>query len=163
MRRIILGFGLVCSIFSFSALAQEKTVPPGAKIYIEAPDGFDTYLAAALEKKHVPVTVVTTKESADYELSGVSDQQKPGWAKVALMGQIHSDDQASVKLVNLKNGGGRLRICSEKKEYFARSTDGGRSLCEASEGSDRKELARCARLCARRLTLAQSTLHSPIV
>lgn len=104
MRRIILGFGLVCSIFSFSALAQEKTVPPGAKIYIEAPDGFDTYLAAALEKKHVPVTVVTTKESADYELSGVSDQQKPGWAKVALMGQIHSDDQASVKLVNLKNG-----------------------------------------------------------
>jgi hypothetical protein len=61
-------------------------------------------LAAALEKKHVPVTVVTTKETAEYELSGVSDHQKPGWAKVALMGQIHSDDQPSVELVNLKSG-----------------------------------------------------------
>jgi hypothetical protein len=91
-------------MLSFNVLGQEKSVSPGSKIYIEAEDGFDTYLAAALEKKHVPLTIVAVKEKADYELSGVSDHQKAGWAKIALMGQIHSDDQASVKLVDLKSG-----------------------------------------------------------
>jgi len=52
----------------------------------------------------VPVRVVANKEQADYELDGVSDHQKPGWAKTVFLGQIHSDDQASVKLVNLKTG-----------------------------------------------------------
>jgi hypothetical protein len=105
MKKLLLGLGLIWSLLSFSALAQNaKSIPPGSKIYIEAADGFDTYLAAALEKKHVPVTVVAAKEKADYELSGVADHQKPGWAKIALMGQIHSDDQASVKLVDLKSG-----------------------------------------------------------
>jgi hypothetical protein len=47
---------------------------------------------------------VIEKDKADFELSGVSDHQKAGWAKVVFMGQIHSDEQASVKLVNLKTG-----------------------------------------------------------
>lgn len=89
---------------AFNGLAQEKKIEPGSKIYIEAADGFDTYLAAALEKKKVPLSIVTARDKADYELSGVSDHQKPGWAKVAFMGQIHSDDQASVKLVDIKSG-----------------------------------------------------------
>jgi hypothetical protein len=79
-------------------------VPEGSKIYVEASDGFDTYLVAALQKKKVPIMVITIKENADYELDGVSDHQKAGWAKVVFLGQIHSDDQASVKLVNLKTG-----------------------------------------------------------
>jgi co-chaperonin GroES (HSP10) len=79
-------------------------VPAGSRIYIEAGDGFDTYLTAALQKKKVPVVVVVDKDKAEYELSGVSDHQKAGWAKVVFMGQIHSDEQASVKLVNIKTG-----------------------------------------------------------
>jgi hypothetical protein len=78
------------------------SLPQGSKIYIEATDGFDTYLTAALQKKKVPVTVVTDKRQADHELTGVSDHQKPGWAKIAFTGSIHSDEQASVKLINLK-------------------------------------------------------------
>lgn len=79
-----------------------KSIPVGAKIYVEASDGFDTYLAAALQKKKVPVVVVAEKEKADYELQGVSDHQKAGWAKVIFLGQIHSDEQASIRLVDLK-------------------------------------------------------------
>lgn len=79
-------------------------IPAGSKIYIDAADGFDTYLTAALQKKHVPLVVVANKEVADFELTGVSDDQKPGWAKTLALGQTHSDDQASVKLVNIKTG-----------------------------------------------------------
>ncbi len=91
---------------SFWAVAggPVQTVPAGSKIYIEAADGFDTYLTAALQKKKVPVSVVEDKEKADYHLSGVSDHQKAGWAKTVFLGQIHSDEQASVKLVNIKTG-----------------------------------------------------------
>lgn len=91
---------------SFGAFAAEpsKTIPSGSKIYIEAADGFDTYLTAALQKKKVSVSVVDEKGKADYQLSGVSDHQKAGWAKTVFTGQIHSDEQASVKLVDLKTG-----------------------------------------------------------
>lgn len=87
-----------------AASAAGPSVPAGSRIYIEAGDGFDTYLTAALQKKKVPVVVVVDKDKAEYELSGVSDHQKAGWAKVVFMGQIHSDEQASVKLVNIKTG-----------------------------------------------------------
>ncbi len=75
-------------------------VLPGATIYVEAGDGFDTYLEAALQKKKVPLRRVTNIEMADFELDGVSDHQKAGWAKIAFTGNIHSDDQASIRLVN---------------------------------------------------------------
>jgi hypothetical protein len=46
--------------------------------------------------------VTTDKDKADYRLEGVSDHQKPGWAKTVFLGQVHSDDQASVKLIDVK-------------------------------------------------------------
>jgi co-chaperonin GroES (HSP10) len=98
-----IAVALLCSTLSFNSLAAGK-VAPGSKIYVDAQDGFDTYLTAALQKKHVPVTIVEDKEKADYVLSGVSEHQKPGWAKTLALGQIHSDDQASVKLVDIKSG-----------------------------------------------------------
>lgn len=94
---------MAVSIAAFGIEPQAK-VPAGSKIYVQAEDGFDTYLIAALQKKKVPVTVVTNKEQADYEIDGVSDHQKAGWAKVILAGDFHSDDQASIKMVNLKSG-----------------------------------------------------------
>jgi hypothetical protein len=100
---------LICGIsFSLGAApsgaGMGSAVPAGSKIYVEAADGFDTYLAAALQKKKVPLTVVNTKDRADFELDGVSDHVKPGWAKEVFLGQIHSDDQASVKLIDIKTG-----------------------------------------------------------
>jgi hypothetical protein len=93
---ILLGLTL-----SGAISAAATNLPPESKIYIEATDGFDTYLTAALQKKKVPVTVATDKAQADYELTGVSDHQKPGWAKIAFTGSLYSDEQASVKLVNV--------------------------------------------------------------
>jgi hypothetical protein len=102
MRLVSAVIFLSLSYLAFGS--DPKTVPAGSKVFVEASDGFDIYLAAALQKKKVPVVVVNEKEKADYELQGVSDHQKAGWAKVVFMGQIHSDEQASVKLVDLKSG-----------------------------------------------------------
>jgi hypothetical protein len=99
--RVISTLALAFSCAAFAA-GPARSVPAGSKIYVEAADGFDTYLTAAVQKKKVPVTIVTNRDKADYELSGVSDHQKAGWAKMVFAGQIHSDEQASIKLVDIK-------------------------------------------------------------
>jgi len=92
------------ALASVACFGEERVVPSGSKIFVEAADGFDTYLDAALRNKHVPVVVVSDKEKADYALEGVSDHVKAGWAKTVFLGQIHSDEQAGIRLVNQKTG-----------------------------------------------------------
>jgi hypothetical protein len=89
--RLIFGAVILVSFCCFIFGSDAKSVLAGSKVFVEASDGFDNYLAAALQKKKVSVVIVADKDKADYELQGVSDHQKAGWAKVVFMGQIHSD------------------------------------------------------------------------
>ena len=94
-----------------AALAGEKNAPPsekipkGAKVFI-APisDGYESYLKDAMAVKEVPVEVVTSRESADYEITGSAESQKAGAAKKIIMGNWHSREEASITLSNLKSG-----------------------------------------------------------
>jgi hypothetical protein len=43
-------------------------------VFIESPDGFDIYLTKAIETKHVPLTVLSEKDSADFIISATSSQ-----------------------------------------------------------------------------------------
>ena len=80
-------------------------VPRGARVFIGAIEsGYDIYLAAAMHKKEVPIVLVTNRDKADFELSGVSESEKAGWAKIVFWGNTSSKEEASVKLVNLKTG-----------------------------------------------------------
>jgi hypothetical protein len=80
-----------------------ESLPSGARIYVAPmPSGFETYVIAGLEKKKVPVVVVTDREKADYELSGVSDSDKAGWAKMLFLGSQQTNETASIKIVNRK-------------------------------------------------------------
>ena len=82
-----------------------ESLPSGARIFIALmPNGFETYVAAGIEKKKVPVRLVTDREKADYELSGVSDSDKAGWAKMLFLGSQQTNETASIKIVNLKTG-----------------------------------------------------------
>lgn len=82
-----------------------ESLPNGARIYVAPmPSGFETYVVAGLEKKKVPVVVITDREKADYELSGVSDSDKAGWAKMLFLGSQLANETASIKIVNLKTG-----------------------------------------------------------
>ena len=83
----------------------DAAIPRGAKVFIGPIEGgYDIYLAAAMHKKQVPIVIVTDRAKADYELSGVSESEKAGWAKIVFWGNSSSNEQASVKVVNLKTG-----------------------------------------------------------
>lgn len=80
-----------------------KKIPAGSKVFVDAEKGFDTYLAAALQKKNVPVTVVADKDKADYVLTGSSMHEDKNWASKIFLG--HRDTtEATVKLIDLKSG-----------------------------------------------------------
>lgn len=98
--RFVIAF-ILSSILAATALcAAQQPIAHGAKIYIGPMNGYETYLAAAFEKKKVPLTIVANESAADYVISGNSEHQKPGWAKIVFTGQIHSDEQASVSVIN---------------------------------------------------------------
>ncbi len=99
---LFLGMGLLAPIIK----AQQKPVlKTGAKVFISPmPDAFDTYLRAALEKKKVPLTIVSSRETADYEISGSSETQKASTAKKIIRLNWHSSEQASISIADLKTG-----------------------------------------------------------
>ncbi len=114
-RKISLGGVLLALLLATTSVfsQQEKTyfnpaakpIPAGAKIYIGAiRGGFENYIAAGIVKKKVPVVIVNDRSKADYEIIGVSDSEKAGWAKMLFMGSEQSREQASVQVVDLTTG-----------------------------------------------------------
>ena len=98
---------LLLMLAPVSGLAQDaaKAIPAGSKVFINPmKDGFEKDLGAAFEAKKVPLEVVTEKEKADFEISGTSESKKAGAAKILIMGSIHSSEQASITITNLKTG-----------------------------------------------------------
>src|SRR5260370_32381605 len=73
--------------------------------------GFDTALKAALEKKQVPLVVVTDKTQAEYEITGTTQEKKDSTGKKVGMtvllgfgGLAATSDQmiGSIQIVGLK-------------------------------------------------------------
>ena len=98
---------LAILLSSFAVFAQNQAgqIPSGAKVFIAPmPNGFDTYLKAAIEKKKVPVVVVADKSTAQFEITGASETQKAGAAKIILMGDWRSTEDASIQVANLASG-----------------------------------------------------------
>jgi hypothetical protein len=87
------------------ATVNNAKIPSYAKVYVAPiPGGFENYIIAGLRNKKVPLTVVMDRTKADYEISGVSDSEKAGWAKMLFIGSQNSNEQASIKISNLKTG-----------------------------------------------------------
>jgi hypothetical protein len=90
-----------------NAIASEP-LPKGARLYV-APiqNGFETYIIAGLEKKKVPVVVVADRSKADYELTGVSESDRAGWAKMLFLGsQVCPDFCVNDQVLFLGMGSG---------------------------------------------------------
>ena len=87
------------------ATVNNAKIPSHSKVYV-APiaGGFENYIIAGLRNKKVPLTVVIDRSKADYEISGVSESEKAGWAKMLFIGSQQSNEQASIKLSDLKTG-----------------------------------------------------------
>jgi hypothetical protein len=115
MRKAIVRLAMVslCSamssaqspVNSASAADSDTRIPAGSRLYIGPIEGgYDIYLAAAMHKKEVPVILVTDKTKADFELSGVTETERAGWAKTVFLMSTATNEQASIKIVNLKSG-----------------------------------------------------------
>ncbi|HEY2461426.1 MAG TPA: hypothetical protein VGI16_11485 [Candidatus Acidoferrum sp.] len=86
------------------ATPESMKIVPGSRVYISPMDGFEIYMAAALGKKKVPLIPVADQSQADYVISGTSIDKKAGWAKIVFMGNIHSDNAASITMADKKTG-----------------------------------------------------------
>lgn len=113
MRSVLKVFLLAILCGSPATLAAQKLgdalppedmrLPKGSKLFISPVEGgYDIYLAAAIVQKKVPVVIVTDKSAADFELSAATETEKAGWAKMLFLGSTNSNEQASIKIVNLK-------------------------------------------------------------
>ena len=76
----------------------------GSTVFIAPMEGFENYLTAAFQKKGVPLVPVGSEEQATYVLKGTSEEKKPGAAKIIFMGQLHSDNAASVQMMDRRTG-----------------------------------------------------------
>jgi hypothetical protein len=97
---LILVIGTVGAAYAQHSI--NLNLPAGSTVYIEPMDGFENYLTAAIQKKKVQVSVVADRDAADFIIKGNAEHEKAGWAKVAFQRSIHSDDQASISVVNTR-------------------------------------------------------------
>jgi len=87
------------------ATVSNARMPPASKLYVAPMEGgFDNFIIAGFQKKNVPLIIVADKSKADYELSGIEESEKAGWAKMLFMGSQQSREQGSVKIADLKTG-----------------------------------------------------------
>ena len=87
------------------ATLESLKIAPGSRVYISQMDsGFDAYLAAAFRKKNVQLIPVNDEEHADYVITGTSLDKKAGWAKIVFMGNVHSDNAASITMTDKRTG-----------------------------------------------------------
>jgi len=81
-----------------------KKIPANSKVFLAPMGGFEDELKTAIQKKKVPVVLVTDKDQADYEISGTSETEKAGVAKKVVMWNWHSNEQASITVSEHKSG-----------------------------------------------------------
>jgi inorganic triphosphatase YgiF len=106
---------------------SEDSIPPKSKVYIAPMGGFETYFKAALEKKKVPLQAVAERAEAEFEITGTAESQKASAAKILMMGNWHSREQASISVTNLKTG----VVVFVYSVHKASSAHGKRSAAEA--------------------------------
>jgi hypothetical protein len=85
-----------------SGVPADTTIARNSRFYIQPMDGFETYLAAALRKKEVPVVVVTEPDLADFIISGNHEKTKAGWAKTIFLGDARASASASMQVTNVR-------------------------------------------------------------
>jgi hypothetical protein len=86
------------------ATVKDAKIPSYSKIYVAPMAGFENYIIAGFRSKKVPLIVVVDKSKANYEISGVSESEKAGWAKMLFVGSQQSNETASIKVADLKTG-----------------------------------------------------------
>lgn len=93
---------------------RARLIPRNSKVYIapmlsEDPakpqaQGFESYLAAAMRKKDVPLIIVANRSQADFIIEGTADKKSGGLAKKIILGDFRKSTSASMTVTNLRTG-----------------------------------------------------------
>lgn len=98
---------------SADEMFRAQVIPRGSKVYIapfrseaqaegKTPPGFETYVAAALRKKEVPLLIVADPHDADFVIEGTADKKGAGWAKKIFAGDYRDSVSSSMSVTNTK-------------------------------------------------------------
>ena len=107
------GVSVIVGVFSAVFLSstiigqsddQGTRIRPGSRVFVAPMDGFETFLTAAMSAKKVPMTVVTNREHADYEVVGTASSERPGAIRTLLRGETGTDEEASIAMKNVRSG-----------------------------------------------------------
>jgi hypothetical protein len=79
-------------------------IPSGSKVYVAPMGGFENYVIAGIVKKKVPVSLVSTRDKAEYEIRGSAETEKAGWAKMLFLGSQNTNEQASINVSEIATG-----------------------------------------------------------
>ena len=109
------------------AVPAQTKIPAGSKVFVAAMGGFEAPLKKAIAGKKVPLQIVEQLEEAEYEITGTADSKKASTAKKVILGSWHSDEDASIKVANLKSGEIVYAYAVHKQD----SAHGQRSTAEA--------------------------------
>ena len=104
-----------------------KKIPPHSKIFLAPMGGFEQDLKTAIEKKKLPVELVSDRDKADFEITGTSETDKAGTAKKVILLNWHSNEQASITITEIKTGAVVYAYSVNKQS----SAHGKRSTAEA--------------------------------
>jgi hypothetical protein len=96
----LLAFALLTS--SSVVFAQVPQLKSGSTIYIEPMGGYETYLAAGMVKKHVPLVVVADKNKADFIITSHVSQEMPNQPAVVVNNSNVNNN--AVNSTNVNNG-----------------------------------------------------------
>jgi cellobiose-specific phosphotransferase system component IIB len=110
-----------------AAPQTQAKIPAGAKVFVAPMGGFEKPFKKAMADKKVPLEMVEQREQAEYEITGASESKKASTAKKVILGSWHSDEDASIKVANLKTGEIVYAYAVHKQD----SAHGQRSTAEA--------------------------------
>lgn len=102
MKRLVAYLALLCLPLHSWAI-DKRVIPSGSKVFVESSDGFEIYLAAAFQKKKVPLVIVGNRERADFILEAQSKHEEKNWASKIFLN--HRDtSEAAVRLIRASDG-----------------------------------------------------------
>jgi hypothetical protein len=99
---------MVLALAPGAASAQTAPLGTSPRIYIQPQDGFESYVSAAIVKKHVPAVVTQNKQEAMFYLtSAVESKTESTGSKIArclflYCAGMEGSQTATVQLVNAK-------------------------------------------------------------
>ena len=107
--------------FSASMIAQTPKLRSGSTIYIEPMNGYETYLAAALMKRHVPLLVIMDRTKADFIVASTISHKDPAQPGIVI------NNRASANVGNNNGNNDAWDRGWESGRSFPQRTSAGRT------------------------------------